>query len=249
MKKLPLILICAVLASTAPASTIVFTDNTFDLGNYSETVFKSSGSDTVSWTQCPTCGNPGQALRIQVTLPAATPDLVAVGFINSTFAYNPLTQGAIATIDASVDKQFISNIDPSFTLGNTFRPSIEQDGIFYLAAIPGPGIHGSSNGYDTISQTGLLATAFTQYDFVTGTFGSAHPNFAGDPLLLGLTQITQFNNPTNVMFEADYDNLKLAVNGVPDSGSTILLLLGSVTTLLVLQRMLPRTAGVWLGQG
>jgi VPDSG-CTERM motif len=142
-----------------------------------------------------------------------------------------------------VDKQFISNIDPSFTLNNTFRPTIEQDGIFYLAAIPGPGIHGSSNGYDTISQTGLLASAFTQYNFATGTFGSAHPNFAGDPLLLGLTQILQINYATNVTFEADYDNLRLAVNGVPDSGSTILLLLGSVTTLLVLRRMLPQIAG------
>lgn len=243
MKRLAIILSYTVLVFTARAGTVVFTDNTFNLGNYSETVFKSSGSDTVSWAQCPTCGNPAQALQIQITLPAATPDLVAVGFINSTFAYNPLAQGAIATIDASVDKQFISNIDPSFTLGNTFRPSIEQDGIFYLAAIPGPGIHGSSNGYDTISRTGLLATDFTQYDFVTGTFGSANPNFAGDPLLLGLTQITQFNNPTTVRFEADYDNLRLAVNGVPDSGSTVLLLLGSLTTLLVLRRMLPRTAG------
>jgi hypothetical protein len=183
MKTFPLILIYAVLVSTAPASSIVFTDNTFDLTNYSETVFKTSVSDTVSFAQCPTCGNPAQALQIQITLPAATPDLVAVGFINSTFAYNPLAQGAIATIDASVDKRFISNIDPSFTLGNTFRPSIEQDGIFYLAAIPGPGVHGSSNGYDTISRTGLLASDFVQFDFATGTFGSANPNFAGDPLL------------------------------------------------------------------
>jgi hypothetical protein len=243
MKTFPTILAYAFLVSTAPASSIVFTDNTFDLTNYSvSSVFTSSGSDTVSSAQCPTCGNPGQALQILMTLPGSG-DVAAVGFINNTFAYDPLSQGPIATIDASVDKNIITNIpvDPSNSLGNTFRPLIEQDGLFYLATIAGPAFTGGSTGYNTISQIGLLATDFLQFDFATGTFGTAHPNFAGDPMVFGLAQRTEFF-VTDLNFEADYDNLNLSlsVRGVPDGGSTVLLLLGSVGALLVLQRMLPR---------
>lgn len=244
MKKLAINLCGVAFALTARANTIAFTDNTFDLGNYSETaVFTTSGSDTVSWTQCPTCGNPGQALQILMTLPT-TLDIGAVGFVNNTFSYNPLTQGPIATIDASVDKNLITNIpiDPSTIFGSTFRPLIQQDGLIYLAAITGPTFNGGSTGYSTISQTGLLASDFVQFDFATGTFGTAHPNFSGDPMLFGLGQFTSLG-AANVNFEADYDNLSLSIKTVPtvpDSGGTILLLLGSVAALLVLRRTNPR---------
>jgi hypothetical protein len=226
------------LTLTARATTTTFTDNTFNLANYSETpVFTTSSSDSVTFDQCPTCGHPGQALQIKMNLPTAG-DFASIGFINNGFVYNPATQGAISSIDASVDKDIITNLPvnpnaPAFT--NTFRPTIEQDGLFYEAPITGPGYHGGTTGYNTISRTGLVATDFTQFDFSTGTFGSGHPNFGGDQMLFGLTQITQFLG-TPVMFEADYDNLNLKIRSVPDSGGTIVLLLGSVGALFVLER-------------
>jgi hypothetical protein len=218
------------IVQPAKAGTVTFTDGTFNLANYSEMVFTTSPSDTVSFTQCSTCGNPGQALQIMITLPAAG-DLGVVGFINNTFAYNPATQGAIATIAASVDKILILNQPFGF---NTFRPLIEQDGLFYLAAIPGP----PTTGYHTISQGGLTATSFTQFDFSTGTFGSAHPNFAGDLMLFGLAQLSQSDAP-NLQAEVDYDNLNLSINSVPETGSTILLLWPCLVLLVGLQ-MHPR---------
>jgi hypothetical protein len=236
MKKIiSLLLSLALVTLTARAANITFTDHTFKLSNYSETpIFKTSPSDTVSFAQCPTCGNPGKALQIRETLPTSQ-DLIAIGFINNTFAYNPLTQGVITSIDASVDKNIISDVpptDPSNPYRNTFRPLIEQDGMFYLAAIPGPTFtQGGDIGYSTISQNGLVATDFSLFDFSTGTFGVTHPNFAGDAMLFGLGQLTQFG-PPNVHFEADYDNLRLTIHSaVPDSGATILLLLGSVALL------------------
>ena len=176
--------------------------------------------------QCPTCGNPGSALQIQMMLPAAL-DVGAVGFINNNFAYTPSSQGIIATIDASVDKDIITNVpvDSSTTFTNTFRPLIEQDGLIYLAAIPGPTFNGGTTGYNTISRTGLGAADFTQYDFATNTFGTGHPNFAGDQLLFGLGQITNFG-VDNVSFEADYDNLNLSINVVPEPRATMLILIG-----------------------
>jgi hypothetical protein len=236
-----LVILCSlVLTLTARATPIVFTDNTFNLANYSQTsVFKDVPQDKVSWSQCPHCGHPAQALRIGMRLPKGS-SFAAVGFINNTFSYNPQTQGTIFSIDASVDKNIITNAPPappnqSYT--NTFRPLIEQDGMFYLAAISGPPFtHGGPTGFNAISQTGLVATDFTLFDFTAGTFGSAHPDFAGDTMLFGLGQLTGFG-PARIFFRANYDNLELVVNErVPETGNTALLLLGSAAALFGLRR-------------
>jgi hypothetical protein len=105
--------------------------------------------------------------------------------------------------------------------------------MFYLAAIAGPGFTGGTTGYNTISQNGLLASDFVQFDFTTGIFGTAHPNFAGDPLLFGLDQQTNIGF-SDLIFEADYDNLNLKINSVPENGGTLVLLLGSTAGLFVL---------------
>jgi hypothetical protein len=153
----------------------------------------------------------------------------AVGFVNNTFQYNPLTQGAVSSIDVSVDKNLTTN--PPVGGSNTFRPLIEQDGVFYLAAITGP----STPGYNTISATGLMATDFTDFNFSTGTFGSMHPNFGGDLMLFGLGQISGETGGTGILTATiDYDNLGLSIQGAqstPDSGETLLLLLLALSAL------------------
>jgi len=118
---------------------------------------------------------------------------------------------------------------------NTFRPLIEQDGTFYLAAISGP----PASGYNTISATGLGASDFTQFDFSTFAFGTGHPNFAGDPMLFGLSQLSaQSGGVDNLRVEIDYDNLRLSVHNAPDSGATMPLLFGSVGMILLFARRL-----------
>lgn len=237
MKRISLLLSLTLVTLTARAASITFTDNNFNLSNYSESsVFKTSPKDKVSWSQCPNCGHPAQALRIRMKLPTAL-DLGAVGFANNTFTYNPQTQGAIASIDASVDKKIITNIPVNSTtvFNNTFRPLIEQDGTFFLAAIPGPTFNGGNTRWNTLSQNGLEATDFTQFNFSTGTFGTAHPNFDGDQMFFGLGQLTQFG-VSHVAFKAIYDNLTFRINRAPDSGSTLVLSLSSVALLFVCRR-------------
>lgn len=218
----------ALLLISGPAfANVVFTDSTFDLANYTASPVFTSGGSTLAYDQCASCGNPGSALQLIVTFAVSSGTQTAgVGLANTTFSYDPLTQGAILSINASVDKNLTDNYPFGGTFGNTFRPLIEQDGNFYLAAIAGPGgTPPSSTGYNTISQSGLVATDFLEYDFTTGSFGAAFPNFAGDPMLFGLAQIFS-SDATTVIYtsEADYDNLRLTiVNTVPEPRSIFVL--------------------------
>jgi len=175
--------------SAAPAfADVVFTDNTFNLANYSASPTATSPAGRIIYSSS------ANTLQFTSTFTnSATPINVAQGLANNLFSYNPLLQGAITSIDTSV----LKNISVDYNLtggGNTFRPTVEQDGIFYLAAIAGATFNGpnapAGTGFLTFSQTGLKATDFLSYDFATGTFGSANPNFDGDPLLFGLTQIS-----------------------------------------------------------
>jgi hypothetical protein len=182
--------------SPAVSADVIFTDSTFDLSNYSLSPEFNSGT-TTTFEQCVSCGNPGTALRVDSSS-ATGNGVYARAFINDTFAYDPGTQGAITSIDVSIDK----NLGNNFAItagGNTFRPTIQQGGNFYLATILGPpittGSGGGETGYNTILQTALSATNFQRYDFSIGSFVAGTPDFTGGPLLLGLTQITTFAFP------------------------------------------------------
>ena len=225
----------AVLLLTAGSTGVfagaIFTDSTFNLADYSTTAPFTAGGATLALSQCPVCGNSGTALDIVVTVPsAAVPGIGGVLVINNTFLYDPGTQGAIQSISAGADKNLSEVADTSgpATVGNTFRPLIQQDGVYYLAAISGPG--GTSlpfsSGYNFISRTGLHATDFTQYDPTTNTFGATNPNFAGDPILFGLGQISSSAGFANNKITADYDNLTIAVTSVPEPATLALAALG-----------------------
>ena len=142
--------------------------------------------------------------------------------VNTTFAYNPLTQGPITSFSASVDKDLFTSVE-STQFGNTFRPTIEQGGVFYVAAIPGPtittGPGGGSTGYNTISSN-LTAADFLSYDVTTDTFRTANPNFTGGPMLFGLTQIFGVN--ITEVTQAEFDNLSFTI-GTPEPTSIALL--------------------------
>jgi len=215
---------------TAFAATVVFTDGTFNLSNYSTTaVFKSAAS--ISLDQCISCGNPGNALQIIGTWVTGT-GIFDVGFVNKTFSYDPKAQGAVATISASVDKNVISSV--SLLTASVFHPLIEQDGIYYLAAVTGPPVLAA---YNTISQSGLVATDFVEFNFATGTLGTANPNFDGDTMLFGLGHIGGARGlPAGPTFEADYDNLRLAVAMTVPEPSTLLLFATALAGVLFISR-------------
>ncbi len=216
-------------SSVIASADVLFTDNTFNLAQYTLTpTYLSTVGVTIVGSQCTSCGNPGDALQIVANLPNGQPstlDQGIQGFVNNTFSYDPSTQGAINSINASVDKNLALNIADS-DFPSSFRPLIEQDGNFYLAGISGPmlvtGAGGGSTGFNTISGT-LTAADFQQFDFSTGAFNAlSHPNFAGDQMLFGLAQSSGLQGSPAATVTATYDNLSLDIVTTPEpSGAGI----------------------------
>jgi hypothetical protein len=188
---------------------------------------RTNPSRRIAASQCASCGeSSGPALQVQETFGDTTVNSgeAALGFVNNTFSYGPSTEGAIFSIDASVDKDgIIEGITATF--GNTFRPLIEQDGNYYLASITGASFNApGTSGFVTISRSGLVAADFVQFDFTTGVFGTATPNFAGDPMLFGLAQITSVGGyPPSPQLAQDYNNLSIDIAPVPEPSSVWLL--------------------------
>jgi hypothetical protein len=219
-------------AKTNAIANVILYDGTFYLSNYTETSGSSSNASLTA-VQCPNCGNPGTAL--QVTVAATPPGGVAhVGFLNNGFAYDPSTQGAIASIAASLDMNLTFSRtfgSPGFSSG--FAPLIEQDGKYYRAHISGilfpGGTPAGPTGYQTISMSRLVAADFTGYDPSTGSALPGEPDFSGDPMLFGLlvgATLGIFGGPPFTQaftVVADDDNLAFDISPVPEPSSLLLL--------------------------
>lgn len=208
------------LLALPAAADVVFTDNNFsDLSNYSGPTYTSDpGQASVTYGT-----NAGTLQFISTFNNNLQADSVAQGLVNSTFSYDPLAQGAIADINASVFKA-ISTTITSTGLGNHFYPTIEQGGVFYLATIAGSTFNGPGGISGTISATGLTAADFVSYNFATGTFGTANPNFDGGPMTFGLTQVTGTGGAGDAgTITTNYSDLVLDIVQAPEPASLALL--------------------------
>jgi hypothetical protein len=238
MRRILLLAAIALLPITASAGT-VFTDSALNLANYAVTTGLVNGGATIAPTNCLTCGpTNGPALQITGTFPNApvppsTVDTALAVLINNTFTYDPTTQGQITSLSASVDKDLSVNITGN-GFGNTFRPTILQDGVFYVAAISGPTLNcpPCSTGFNTIGAS-LTAADFLQFDPATDTTGTATPNFAGDPITFGLTQV--FGAGAAEVIIADYADLRIAINAA-EPGALAVLGVGLLGLLAVRRR-------------
>jgi hypothetical protein len=133
-----------------------------------------------------------------------------VGFIDGSLAYNPGVQGAIGSINASYDRLTRANF--AFNVPFNFRLVIEQGGVDYVTAI-NQGGSDTGGAFHNLSASGLTANSFTQFDFVTGIGGSAHPDFTTGAMLFGVMALTQ-TGPGQT-FDAIFDNINITVNETP----------------------------------
>jgi len=234
LRRLALGTAVAIVVSAGPAAADVsFTDTTMDLANY----LASSGysSDPSASLVYANPGSPANTLQFTSTLslPGNPPVYtVAQGLTNNTFQYSPLIQGAISSIDASAFKNAITTFTAT-GFGNTFHPTILQDGVYYVASIVGAVYDGPNTpggtGFILFSQSDLLDSDFSSYDFATGATGSAHPNFDGDSMLLGLTQITGIGTNEAGTLVTQYQDLSFDIHtgaAVPEPATLALLGLG-----------------------
>ena len=232
LTRFTVIALAGLAAPVAAFADTIFQDSTFATVDYSTAfAFSNDSSNTFSVGQCQSCGNPsGQALTLTINEPdggAAGPASEFIGLINSNFTYDPATQGAIGSISAAVDKDIFDNV--AGTLGNIFRPLIEQGGNFYVAPISGPSLVApGTTGYNTIAATGLTAADFLEVDTATGVTGTANPDFAGGPMEFGIAQLLGATTVSGTVVNYEFDNLNidLAPNSVPEPGSLPMLLSG-----------------------
>ena len=222
MRRLRFTSVFALLGWLAPVavcgnvvSNVIFNDSTFNLSSYSLTpAFTSSGS-SISAAQCGSCGDPGSGLQFTSTLASTAAGASAeLGAVNNSFTYAPLTQGAVLSISASVDKNL--TFSGSAVHGNIFWPTIEQDGKYYLATVSGLFYLGGTTGFLSFSQSGMTAADFVQYNFATGSFSSGNPNFDGDPMTFGLTEVFAVTSST-YQATAVYSNLNFTLVTAPPS--------------------------------
>jgi hypothetical protein len=203
-------------AIPASAGTI-FSDGTFNLGNYSAGPdFSSSPSQgNVTFAQCPACGDPGSALQFTSASNGTESGTLSLAqaLVNTGFSYDPLVQGVITSFSTSALKNISVNLTGT-GFGNTYHPVIEQDGTYYVASIPGATFSGPGGPEYQSFSGNLTASSFDNYDFMTGIMGSLNPNFGGDTMLFGLAQISGLTAPNETLI-TQYDNLSFAIN-VPE---------------------------------
>lgn len=223
ISKIAILAIAVGLSVNSASAATVFTDGTFDSSNYATGFVYQSGATATS-SFCASCGKTGSALVFTISEPAGT-GYAFIGAINSTFVYNPVSQGAISSIAASVDKKFTVTAG---TYNNSFRPLIEQDGKFYTAfKFFDPVVGPATTGFLTLSIPKLTASDFGLINPLDGTanFGQ-NPDFAGDPIAFGIGQYLAASGQPDTVATYTFDNLNIAVSAVPEPSTWGMMILG-----------------------
>jgi len=220
---LGILALCA--ESSVASAAVIFSDGTFSDFTSSILYNPPANGYTATAVQCSSCGDPNQALDITINEPTgagAGAAALTIGVIENAFTYNPATQGAIMSISSSVDKDFGVNVAEGFN--NTFRLVIEQGGNFYAAPTSGTAFTGPGfTGYELFSNSGLVATNFSEFDSADGLFDlSANPNFDGSQITFGLAQLLGGSGDTDTVGTFYYDNLNITVNTVPEPATLTL---------------------------
>jgi len=196
----------------ATFSQSICSDGTFNLANYSQTIYNSDPADvTITVSQSPN-GDPGTALEVKETWSAPNITFATfVAVINNSCSFNPSKNGGVPApgLGFSVDSS-VSGTGVILGGPHDAHPLIFQHGNFYFATVTGPtSVQGQ---YQTISGTGLTASDFQLINLNTGTVNpTQHPDFSpsGRPINFGSLIAFGHINPMVVGGEFDVleDNL------------------------------------------
>ncbi len=225
-------MVLAVLAaSSAHAGAIVYSDSTFNPGDYTIQAYQSSPGILVSATQT-TAGHPGTAA--EASLVSTDPNFsLVVGFLNTGFNYNPATNGALASLDVSLDRYLLPLVDGVDVGFNPFtlRTFIEQGGQTFQAIESFPGLPaGQSDQWLTLAASNLTAADFGLYDFSSNSLNSAiNPDFSQTIDAFGFGMRTSGGGTgTQFVSMLKADNWLLTLHTVPEPDSLALAALGAV---------------------
>lgn len=223
----------AAAVTALPAAAAGFTDPTVDPSTYQIHILPTDPTVQVD-IHAITDAHPGAGLELRFTNGGGPIALLSmVGFVGGGFAWNPATDGAIASLGFTNDR-YVDGGD-AFLNGalTTFsRALVAQGGQFYVAAIVDQGQ--TRQAWYTTSAAALRAADFARFDFGTGVLdASLHPDFSIQGAALGFGFLNRFQFDTNgAPYSVDarfrYDNIGITVNAapVPEPGAASLLAAG-----------------------
>lgn len=207
------------MAASAVSANVVYNDGTFDNANWSiDHVYSGGVAGTPSGTHMLTGGNPGDFR--QVGQNSFTRELVT-WHMRSGAAYTPAIDGALDSIDFSIDLRAIQNLagtNVGVSLG------IEQGGIYYYQ----PLTYFISNSIGNwVSRSGTFHAAdFGQYPLI-----ASHPDFSSSGAAMRLGIAFSNDNASNLATRVvDVDNWSVTLRPVPSPGFTALIALGGLVT-------------------
>lgn len=215
------LVVAAIIGVLPLSATTIFTDTTFTLGDYSQVTYNNDPGDVTITVQQTASGNPGTAMEVLNTW--STPNILfttAVGLLNTSFTYNPSTQGAIQSVGLSLDR-YVTLVGG--TLGGTNNGTVllSQGGSDYFAVVTGPSLVAGT--FQTITGT-LTQNDFQLFDFATGTTNAAlHPDFSSAGGIIDFGLRTRFDH-TNMVnsggtLDIRLDNLSLTLTPTPEPGA------------------------------
>jgi hypothetical protein len=197
----------AVVSTIGASASTILSDGSFG-GTIDVTSSSGSPNLTATGSVSTTVGNPANSLDARATYSAPTSAAATVIFVDHSLSYNPLVQGAISSIDASYDRELV-NTGGSQTSPEIFRLLIAQDGVDYVSAVTICTGCDSGGVWNNLAATDLLASSFTAIG------GSAHPNFAGDPILFGIEASLASTNSMITASNAYFDNIDITLSQTP----------------------------------
>jgi PEP-CTERM motif len=211
-------------AGSAHAGTVTFTDTTFIFSDYNSNTY-ASGAGSILTSSQTTSGHPDTAYQSEGHVAEGTGSGVLATAVNSNFVYDPSKQGAISTINASLDRY--ATAPTGVMVGSySLRILALQGSKLYEDIDTFSGDFGSV--WKTLSQTGITAIdfgLFSQTD-LAGTDSTMHPDFSGGPITFGFAMFRGGSDGFDYDTIVRADNFSLEINAVPEPSTWAMMILG-----------------------
>ncbi|MFT3883602.1 MAG: putative Ig domain-containing protein [Gemmatales bacterium] len=216
------------VTTVEPLPSILLTESTFSPATWTFAqgpVYDGnpslSGPNVVTLEHRTTGGNPSDYQFDQYFFRVG--DFVSIVGSSSSMAYNPQTQGAINSIDASIDiTQFHVEEPGQFAAGSVWKIMIEQNGVRYYDKQLRVALNNFGT-WPTFSVSGLQEQDFDTNVMVGFTGGTIpadptglHPDFSasGAPITFGIVDCNAGSGPTGAPLggAVGFDNYTVTIN-------------------------------------
>lgn len=197
-----------------------------DLDDYTTTYYSKSASFGYGRSNSAALGNPGDCLTADFATQQSGTTAVREFLTFEGFEYNPSTQGAVSTIDFSLDRRWTKvQGNWNFTGATSIFTVLQGDRLFFASDT----VTYTLGTWITFDRT-VAASDFREFDLTVGSSKDGVPDFSssGEALRFGLLVGWQWSNPSGSSLAAreDTDNFEVSVNPVPEPSSLALLGLG-----------------------